>query len=51
MGSGDPNPAPEAFNPAKDMDAVLAAVKGTGFVVADSAVAGESATAQPRMTG
>jgi hypothetical protein len=51
MGSGDPNPAPEAFNPAKDMDAVLAAVQGTGFIVMDDATAGGSMNGQPQMTG
>jgi hypothetical protein len=51
MGSGDPNPAPQAFNPAKDMDAVLAAVQQTGFIVMADAAAGDPASAQPRMTG
>src|SRR5262245_36270531 len=51
MGSGDPNPAPEAFNPAKDMDAVLAAVQQTGFIVMGDAAAGDPMSAQPRMTG
>jgi hypothetical protein len=51
MGSGDPNPAPAAFNPAKDMDAVLAAVQQTGFIVMGDAAAGDPMSAQPRMTG
>jgi ferritin-like protein len=51
MGSGDPNPAPEAFNPAKDMNAVLAAVQQTGFIVMGDAAAGDPMSAQPRMTG
>jgi hypothetical protein len=51
MGSGDPNPAPAAFNPAKDMDAVLAAVKQTGFIAMGSAAAGDPVSSQPRMTG
>jgi hypothetical protein len=32
QGSGSPSPAPDAFNPAKDMAAILAAVKQTGFI-------------------
>jgi len=34
-GSASPNPAPDAFNPAKDMAAILAAVSGTGFIVTE----------------
>jgi Ferritin-like domain len=51
MGSGEPNPAPEAFNPAADMDTILAAVQGTGFITMQGATAGEAVTSQPRMTG
>jgi hypothetical protein len=51
MGSGDPNPAPEAFNPAKDMDAVLAAVKQTGFITMGSAAVGSAVGSTPAMTG
>jgi Ferritin-like domain len=50
-GSGDPSPAPEAFNPAKSMDEVLAAVKSTGFIAMQEAGAGSALTAQPSMTG
>jgi rubrerythrin len=35
-GSGSPSPAPDAFNPARDMAAILAAVSGTGFIVTES---------------
>jgi rubrerythrin len=31
-GSASPSPAPDAFNPAKDMATILAAVKKTGFI-------------------
>jgi ferritin-like protein len=51
MGSGEPNPAPEAFNPAADMDTVLAAVRDTGFIVMRDASASRAVTSQPRMTG
>jgi hypothetical protein len=50
-GSGDPAPAPAAFNPAKDMNQVLAAVAGTGFIAMQSAGAGSAVSAQPAMTG
>jgi hypothetical protein len=51
-GSGDPSPAPAAFNAAKDMGAVLAAVQGTGFVTSmRTAGAGSAVSAQPSMTG
>jgi hypothetical protein len=50
-GSGDPSPAPAAFNPAKDMSTVLAAVQGTGFITMDRAESGAAVSAQPQMTG
>jgi Ferritin-like domain len=50
-GSGSPSPAPQAFNPAKDMDAVLAAVQGTGFIGMSQATSGSSVGGTPRMTG
>jgi hypothetical protein len=51
-GSGNPSPAPAAFNPAKDMAQVLAAVQGTGFIPAmRTAGAGSAVSAQPSMTG
>ncbi|HEU4976461.1 MAG TPA: ferritin-like domain-containing protein [Baekduia sp.] len=51
MGSGS-SPAPDAFNPAADMETVLAAVKSTGFVPAlASAPAGDAVSGQPAMTG
>jgi hypothetical protein len=51
MGSGEPSPAPAAFNPAKDMAAVLAAVQGTGFITMGSAKSGSAVQGQPQMTG
>lgn len=46
------SPAPEAFNPARDMDAVLAAVRSTGFISSmPAAPAGGGVGAQPAMTG
>jgi hypothetical protein len=51
MGSGEPSPAPEAFNPAADMDTVLAAVQDTGFIAMQGASSGDAVTSQPRMTG
>jgi rubrerythrin len=47
------SPAPDAFNEAKDMAAILAAVKGTGFIAATArAAAADPATpGQPQMTG
>src|SRR3954451_18320367 len=52
-GTGNPSPAPAAFNPAADMDTVLAAVKQTGFIVmpSASASAGFAASGDPAMTG
>ena len=50
-GSGQPSPAPEAFNPAKDMNAVLAAVQGTGFITMREAGSDSGASGQPAMTG
>jgi hypothetical protein len=50
-GSGNPSPAPDAFNPALDMSAVLAAVQGTGFITMNTAGAGSAVSAQPSMTG
>ncbi len=50
-GTGNPSPAPAAFNPAKDMSAVLAAVQGTGFITMQTAGAGSAVSAQPSMTG
>ena len=51
-GSGQPSPAPQAFNPAEDMAAVLAAVKGTGFIPALSgAPAGGAVSGQPAVGG
>jgi hypothetical protein len=50
-GGGDPSPAPAAFNPAKDMDAILAAVRGTGFITMRNAESGAAVSAQPSMTG
>ena len=50
-GTGAPWPAPDAFNPASDMDTVLAAVRGTGFITMRSAGVAEPMAAQPAMTG
>ena len=50
-GTGTPSPAPQAFNPAKDMSAVLAAVQGTGFITTQTAGAGSAVAGQPSMTG
>jgi rubrerythrin len=50
-GTGNPSPAPAAFNPAADMNTVLTAVKGTGFIVMKSASAGSAASGDPAMTG
>jgi rubrerythrin len=50
-GTGNPSPAPAAFNPAADMATVLNAVKGTGFIVMRSASAGSAAPGDPAMTG
>jgi rubrerythrin len=47
-------PAPNAFEPAKTMSAVLAAVQGTGFIRtmgSASAGSGSAVTGQPAMTG
>ncbi len=48
------DPAPNAFEPAKTMSAVLAAVQGTGFIRtmgSASAGSGSAVTGQPAMTG
>ena len=50
-GTGNPSPAPEAFNPAADMATVLKAVKGTGFIVMKTAQAGAAVSGDPAMTG
>jgi rubrerythrin len=50
-GTGNPSPAPEAFNPAADMATVLKAVKGTGFIVMKSASASSAVAGDPAMTG
>jgi rubrerythrin len=51
-GSGQPSPAPVAFNPAEDMATVLAAVKATGFVPAlGGASAGGAVSGQPAVGG
>ncbi len=50
-GSGQPSPAPASFNPAKDMNAVLAAVGGTGFIVMSEAASGSAVPGQPSMAG
>jgi rubrerythrin len=52
QGSGQPSPAPDAFNPAADMATVLAAVKQTGFLAAmDSAASGGAVSGQPAVGG
>jgi rubrerythrin len=52
QGSGQPSPAPDAFNPAADMATVLAAVKQTGFLSAmDSAFVGGAVSGQPAVGG
>ena len=43
-GSGSPSPAPDAFNPAKDMATILAAVQGTGFITTESGSSSASPT-------
>jgi hypothetical protein len=51
-GTSPASPAPDAFNPAEDMQQVLAAVQGTGFISTMSgAQAGGAVGAQPAMTG
>jgi hypothetical protein len=48
------DPAPAAFNPAKTMDEVLSAVKGTGFIVTESGAstaAGSSSSGTPSVAG
>ncbi|HET6448691.1 MAG TPA: ferritin-like domain-containing protein [Conexibacter sp.] len=51
-GTSPASPAPDAFNPAADMQQVLAAVQGTGFVSTMSgAQAGGAVGGQPAMTG
>jgi rubrerythrin len=52
-GSGSPSPAPDAFNPAKDMAAILAAVKQTGFIAgsARAAAADPAMPGQPQIAG
>jgi hypothetical protein len=46
-------PAPDAFNPAADMAAVLAAVKSTGFLgtAAGSSASGSAMSGTPQVTG
>ena len=51
-GSGSPSPAPDAFNPAKDMAAILAAVQGTGFIVREQgADAASGVSGSPNVAG
>jgi hypothetical protein len=50
-GTGNPSPAPDAFNPAKDMSQILAAVSGTGFITMQTAGAGAAVSGDPAMTG
>ena len=51
-GSASPNPAPDAFNPAKDMAAVLSAVSGTGFIVTErGAQAAGAVSGTPNVAG
>jgi hypothetical protein len=51
-GTSPASPAPDAFNPAEDMQQVLAAVQGTGFISTMSgAQAGGAVGGQPAMTG
>ncbi|HEX8105295.1 MAG TPA: ferritin-like domain-containing protein [Solirubrobacteraceae bacterium] len=50
-GSGQPSPAPAAFNPAKDMNAVLAAVQGTGFIAMAESGSGSAVDGAPSMAG
>jgi len=51
-GTAPAAPAPDAFNPAQDMQQVLAAVQGTGFVsTMQGAQPGGAVGAQPAMTG
>jgi rubrerythrin len=48
------DPAPAAFNPAKTMDEVLAAVKSTGFIVTESGAgssSGSSSSGTPSVAG
>jgi rubrerythrin len=52
QGSGQPSPAPAAFNPAADMATVLAAVKSTGFIGAmGGASAGGAVSGSPAVGG
>ena len=52
IGSGNPAPAPDAFQPAASMSEILAAVQGTGFIVASGkAATGGAVTGTPAMTG
>ncbi|MHB8656380.1 MAG: ferritin-like domain-containing protein [Solirubrobacteraceae bacterium] len=51
-GSGNPSPAPDAFQPSATMADVLSAVKGTGFITnVSSASAGKATPGQPSLTG
>ena len=51
-GSGQPSPAPDAFNPAADMATILAEVKGTGFLGAmASAGSASPVSGQPAVGG
>jgi len=53
-GSGSPSPAPDAFNPAADMNTVLAAVKSTGFISTMSSASsgsGSAVSGRPTVAG
>jgi hypothetical protein len=51
-GGNSPSPAPEALNPAADMDEVLGIVRSTGFIsTMRGAQPSDPMTSQPRMTG
>ena len=51
-GSGTPNPAPDAFNPAQSMSEILAAVGSTGFISEmGGAPPASSVNGTPSMTG
>lgn len=51
-GSGNPSPAPDAFQPSATMSDVLAAVKSTGFITTlSSASPGSATSGQPSLTG
>lgn len=51
-GTSPSSPAPDAFNPARDMAAVLAVVRSTGFIsTMSSAQPSQGMSGQPAMTG